>query len=303
MAIVSVIIPFYNGNEHLKKLKNIFESNASNLAGEDRIEVIIVNDSPWIRVKEKLITSNLYIHKIINHDRNRGIHQARVTGIENAKGDYIYLFDQDDSIKETTIKVLLKTMKKNRVACVIGNGIYDTNNSARLIMDSCGKVVFAQNYAYYLILGNLLSSPGQCLIKKESIPVFWMKNIVKSNCSDDLFLWILLLKNSKITYCNEIVYRHIDTGINLSLNIEKGLKSDLEVLDYLKKSGEISPFLLGIFKLRYQYRSERLKKKNKNIVIIMLYSFISTIVKLYRKFLDVILRLQGYKVPKLHILP
>ena len=52
------------------------------------------------------------------------------------------------------------------------------------------------NLTFYLKSHNIIKSPGQCLIKRQCIPVEWQRYIMKTNGADDLFLWILLLEKS-----------------------------------------------------------------------------------------------------------
>ena len=98
MKKISVIIPFYNGNKYLKKLKKVLDCNYEFLRKEAELEVLIVNDSPWIEVEAEFIDTDKYTIKVIKHDQNMGIHQARVTGISNASGEFIMMLDQDDVI-------------------------------------------------------------------------------------------------------------------------------------------------------------------------------------------------------------
>ena len=57
------------------------------------------------------------------------------------------------------------------IAFAYANGLFeDSNGKSKLILNSYGKVYGAENYHTYLKVGNLLASPGQCLIRKSAIP-------------------------------------------------------------------------------------------------------------------------------------
>ncbi|WP_455679168.1 glycosyltransferase family 2 protein [Streptococcus sp.] len=266
MEKISVIIPFYKGNEHLSKLRRMIEVNSDNLQSYACVELIIVNDSPWIDVDYNCISSEKYELKIVKHERNGGIHQARVSGILESSGNYIYMLDQDDEISDDCLLSLLSSFDDD-TEVVFGNGIYEVpNGSSKFVFDNYSKAMAAKNGNYYLYLGNFLSSPGQCLIKKSVIPDFWKNNIMKTNCSDDLFLWILLMKKERVKFCNKVVYLHKNTGKNVSLDKKNGYFSDEEVLNFLKRSDIGNKFPLWIFKLRCRrnlskYSSNR-KKMN-----------------------------------------
>ena len=78
MKKISVIIPFYNGNKHLVKMKKVLDCNYESLRGIAELEVLFVNDSPWIEVEMQYLDDAEYTIKIIKHSQNAGIHQARV---------------------------------------------------------------------------------------------------------------------------------------------------------------------------------------------------------------------------------
>lgn len=299
MEKVSVVIPFYNGNKHLKKLKKTLEGNCPRLERLAALEVILVNDSPWIEIERDAIESELYETRIIVHEQNGGIHRARVTGASHASGDYILFLDQDDVISADCIANLYQTMRKSHADCVIGNGIFETNEGRKLILNSYGRVHFAKRRAAYFIAGNFLSSPGQCLLRKQAIPLFWMTHFVESNCSDDLYLWCLMLKKKNVAYCNRLVYLHVNTGVNLSLDKANGYRSDLEVLKLLKESGEVPPLLLKIFEMRCAYNMQKLEQNAKMPISYAAYFLLLNSFKVLIRLVALAYKLTGKHTPSI----
>jgi glycosyltransferase involved in cell wall biosynthesis len=294
---ISIIIPFYNGNKHLVKMKKVLDCNYESLRGIAELEVLFVNDSPWIEVEMQYLDDAEYAIKIIKHSQNAGIHQARVTGISNATGDYIMMLDQDDVIAKDALATLFNKIEETHRDCVIGNGVFQTPNGDKIILDNYGKTILAKDYHSYLAMGNLLSSPGQTLIRKDAIDPFWMEHIMKTNCADDLFLWCLLMKRKNIAYCNKMVYLHINTGENFSLDKLNGLKSDNEVLQFLRLKDGISPTFLNLFELRYKYQMSVNGKSDKEKRA-ALYPIILNMWKAYGVLLTIANSLVGNKVPK-----
>lgn len=297
MKKISVIIPFYNGNKHLVKMKKVLDCNYESLRGIAELEVLFVNDSPWIEVEMQYLDDAEYTIKIIKHSQNAGIHQARVTGISNAAGDYIMMLDQDDVIAKDALATLFNKIEETHRDCVIGNGVFQTPNGDKIILNNYGKTILAKDYHSYLAMGNLLSSPGQTLIRKDAIDTFWMEHIMKTNCADDLFLWCLLMKRKNIAYCNKLVYLHINTGENFSLDKLNGLKSDNEVLQFLRMKDGISPTFLNLFELRYKYQMSVNGKSDKKKRA-ALYPIILNMWKVYGVLLTIANSLVGNKVPK-----
>lgn len=259
MYSISVIVPFYRGNKYLSGLRQSLEKAC--IRYEGKVEVLLVNDSPDIKIEKSLIQSSKYSLVMVEHDKNHGIHRARVTGIENAKGKYVLFLDQDDKIKNDFFREMAPVLDTDSsIAFVFANGIFeDVNGKSKLILNSYGKVYGAENYRTYLKVGNLLASPGQCLIRKTQIPKAWMEHIMQSNCADDFLLWILILKNHKARYVNKVLYEHITTGENVSGDKLNGYRSDLEVCEILRDVNLLSQAELNRFSKRCisNYKKEK----------------------------------------------
>ncbi len=91
--------------------------------------------------------------------------------------------------------------KDKSIAFVYANGVFeDENGNSKLILNSYGKAYGVKNYKTLLKSGNLLASPGQCLIRKSCIPAQWIENIMKTNCADDYFLWLLMVKEHNVKW-------------------------------------------------------------------------------------------------------
>lgn len=247
MRKISVVVPFYKGNKYLDTLKTALDEACSYY--QERVEVILVNDSPDEQVDKNRIESERYDLIIISHIRNQGIHQARVTGLCKSNGEYVLFLDQDDSINKNFFMEMGAALDKDKsIAFVYANGVFeDENGNSKLILNSYGKAYGVKNYKTLLKSGNLLASPVQCLIRKSCIPAQWIENIMKTNCADDYFLWLLMVKEHNVKYVNRVLYEHITTGENTSGNKMAGYKSDLELYQILDKlnvfsDGEIKKF-------------------------------------------------------------
>lgn len=109
--LVSIIIPVYNVEEYIERcLFSVFSQTY------DNIEIILVNDSTPDRsmtiirdILRKLPDENRV--KIFNHDENKGLSEARNTGIINATGEYIFFLDSDDTITLDCIEILVNNCR------------------------------------------------------------------------------------------------------------------------------------------------------------------------------------------------
>ena len=136
---------------------------------------------------------------------------------------------------------------------MIGNG-YDgePDGGKHVFYSNASEQAAAGNLKCQYYYNNLIRSPGQVLIRRASIPVYWSEQIMKNNGSDDAFLWILMLcKGARAAYNEELVYEHVYTGENTSGNNEAMLRSQMEVAEKLK--GIASPLGMWAFSRRAKY--------------------------------------------------
>ena len=105
--LISIIMPVYNGEEYIAaRLDNLiaFCNNS--------IELIVINDGSTDRsytiCQEKL--SNLPNIKIITQE-NKGLSEARNTGIKAAEGDYIIFLDSDDILIQDGLTQIVDSLE------------------------------------------------------------------------------------------------------------------------------------------------------------------------------------------------
>lgn len=115
----------------------------------------------------------------------------------------------------------------------------------------------ATTLAPYVAIGNVIASPGQCLIRKNAVPVFWLKNILSENCADDMYLWMLMLGEKKrIVINSEFLYTHVATGNNFSSDEKQTIRSERKVITLLVQSGLIEKKYLRYYKKRLDMREK-----------------------------------------------
>ncbi len=107
---VSIIVPVYNAEMFLEESLNSLVSQT-----EKKIEIICVNDGSTDKSEQilKNYQDNDNRIRIINQE-NKGVSQARNTGIANAVGSYVMFVDADDWIDKNTCQILLDRMKKEQ---------------------------------------------------------------------------------------------------------------------------------------------------------------------------------------------
>ena len=106
-SFFSIIIPVYNTEQYLKRCLD----SVINQTFKD-IEIIIVNDCSPKNCDEIISEYKNNNIKLIKHDRNMGLYQARITGIKNASGKYIVHLDSDDFLCNNILYHIYKVIEK-----------------------------------------------------------------------------------------------------------------------------------------------------------------------------------------------
>lgn len=113
-VFISMIVPVYNVEPYIKEC---FDSIAAQTY-EGRMECIFVDDcgqdDSMALLSECVGSYEGPIEiSIVHHDRNRGLSAARNTGIDKAKGDYLFFIDSDDTITPDCIQKLAEQVHKH----------------------------------------------------------------------------------------------------------------------------------------------------------------------------------------------
>ena len=112
--IISVIIPFYNSEKHLKKCVDSVTSQTYS-----DLEIILVNDGSTDssrKIAERLASRDPRI-RIIDIE-NSGVSVARNTGLSQATGSFVMFADSDDMINVNIIQRMMKVMKETKADMV-----------------------------------------------------------------------------------------------------------------------------------------------------------------------------------------
>lgn len=263
--IVSVITPIYLGNKYLKDYFSMMNLACNEfISSENHVEVILVNDSPWIKIEFPFSSYNFDL-KIIDNTQNVGIHSSRLHGLEHAVGEYILFLDQDDMINSNFFISQIEHIRDSDI--VVGNGIFEFKNKNQLIFKNLRSLKKAMLISPYMYVRNLIISPGQCLIRKKSIPTRWVESKMQKNGADDYYLWLLLMsEGKKWSYNNSLVYIHHFTGENLSQSEEKMFLSLEEMLNLLEVDSQFNKKIFKNLRCTILYKHQIAKGKKYFIV-------------------------------------
>ncbi|MCI8505912.1 MAG: glycosyltransferase family 2 protein [Lachnospiraceae bacterium] len=230
MNTISIIVPIFRGSYYIDGLIRQAESCSEKLSCGGRLELVFVNDDPSERLPESYHSTLIDI-KILNTDINRGIHGARVRGLEACLGEYVLFLDQDDRIAPTYFSSQMECMENHDCAvCQLlheKKRYYNTEYPFKKMMTK----------EYMLEKGSPIISPGQVLLRKKAIPEIWRKEILVNNGADDFFLWLCMAASgSSFALNEEILFEHMVRYDNTSWNSYRMLRSEEEMVYLLKKN-------------------------------------------------------------------
>lgn len=128
---ISVIVPLYNMEKLIERcLKSIINQTYENL------EIIVVDDGSTdnsAKIAAEIAETDDRI-RLISHEKNKGLFHARITGLDQATGDYIGLVDSDDYISDDYYRSLLyRAEEVGGADIVVGRIVHEDSNSYRYV--------------------------------------------------------------------------------------------------------------------------------------------------------------------------
>lgn len=242
MPTVSVIIPVYNREECIEKtVTDVLNQTL------DDIEVICIDDGSTDRTWDILSRLVQLDNRVcIFHQENQGAAFARNLGICNAKGEYLFFLDSDDTLFDVDVLEKIYITAKNNVANVCGGKLYikkDNDFYLEKITEwrSVGFVSFEDyQYDFYFtrflyktsfIKCNKLFFPKRRLYED---PVFLLNVMMKSKgfyqTDIDVYIYNKCGRTSEVRTYTEAQLLEFLTGVNHNLNV--AVNNKLERLQY-----------------------------------------------------------------------
>lgn len=174
--IVSIMVPAHNeGKVIYKTVRSLLLLNYPN----DKYEIIVINDNSsdntydeLLKVKEEFKAENL---KILNTDKTtggKGKSNALNLGYELSKGEYIAIYDADNTTEKNALRYLITTiLSSDKLGAVIGK--FRTRNRDRNLLT---KFINIETLSFQWMsqagrwqLLNLCTIPGTNFVIRKSV--------------------------------------------------------------------------------------------------------------------------------------
>lgn len=196
--MISVIIPIYNVERH------VFECLNSVLTQSYKdLEVICVDDcgnDASMDIVSSVARKDMRM-RILRHSHNKGLGPARNTGLEHAKGKYVFFLDSDDFLHPAALEQLYNTAETDKADVVIAKtNVFADGSDDELKLRAAGHTVYLSFTAF------------SCF---QVTPDNWTESISKISCVawGKLFLRNFL-ENNKLRFIPQNIV-HEDNGFQL----------------------------------------------------------------------------------------
>lgn len=319
---LSIIIPIYNVEKYIQDcLNSIYDGNLEDF------EVLCIddkgNDNSIDIVKEYIKEHGINNLTIIEHEKNKGLSEARNTGINLAVGKYVCFLDSDDMVNPRNLNLLVEEAIRENLDIIEGKleEITETNVKISSGTDKNTventEIVDGDTY-FYLMYQKSAYFPMACcrIYKLEYIKQPQYKFVPNLQFEDEVFSPRAIINCSRIKYSNLpfYIYRRRDGSITTNIaKSNKWVESYLKIIDNLsnfskeianKKSypffkSRIENLTLSILKNPIKYQSSKgnleeiinIVKKNK-------------LYKIPIKSKNILIKIQGYimKYPNIFII-
>lgn len=319
---LSIIIPVYNVEKYITEcLDSIYQSDAD----LSQIEVLCIDDRGTDNsieiIKGYVADNHIENLTILYHDKNKGLSEARNTGINQANGKYICFLDSDDMIEMSNLEEMVDKAIEQDLDILEGNmkEISETDiniqSGVEEIKRETTEILTGDEY-FYISAKNKMYFPMACSRIYRSAYLkgrFSFKPGLKFE--DEEFSPKVIISANRIQYYDTIfyIYRRRDDSITTNMTKDnKWIDSYLEIMDSLTKFSKtiedkksygllqerIANFALSILKnpIAYGTTDENLKEIINLVKEKKLY-------KIPQKSKNKLIRFQGYlmKYPKLFI--
>ena len=216
---VTIGIPVYQAEEFIyRTMESALAQSYSN------IEYLIIDDGS----QDDSITKIRQLQcthprgnqiRIISHQHNQGVAEARNTIISKAKGEYLYFMDSDDIIVSNTIELLMSYIKKYGADIVFGS--YEkTELNGEKILYQYPDTIYQDNddfacFAYRKYFG-IQASACNFLVKTS------------------------LLRDNHLKFCNSRFWEDTIFTLELVTYIKKAVTLSTITYSYLRREGSLS---------------------------------------------------------------
>ncbi|MBE8712355.1 glycosyltransferase family 2 protein [Sphingobacterium hungaricum] len=205
--LVSIIIPVYGVEYFVSKcIESLMKQSYSN------IEYIIVDDAS--NDDSMKITSDMiqqYPHRtnmvtFVHHEKNEGLPAARNTGLNVAKGDYIFHCDSDDWVEPEMVEDMVRVAVEDKADIVYTDWLLTFKKNERYMVQPESNS--AKNCVRLMLNGSLRFNVWNKLIKRQLYQQFNILFPSGYAMGEDMTIIKLFCHANRISYIPKAYYHY-----------------------------------------------------------------------------------------------
>lgn len=229
--LVSIIMPVYNAEKYIgQAIESVLNQTYRN------IELLLIDDVPTDSTMEVVSRYCDDRIRIFHNSENRGIAYSRNVGLENARGDYIAILDDDDLATPKRIEMQVEFLENNPDIDFVG-GKYQA-------IDENGVIISRENMAYHnplyikaFFLFQDIYSNGEVTFRKATIDKYNIRYDENQYGMEDFKFWIQCSKVGRFYTIDEVFLYHREhqaneTTRNLTQNVKERWHHKMELQKY-----------------------------------------------------------------------
>lgn len=261
--LITIAMPIYNVEKYIKEAMVSVLSQTYN-----NIEFLIIDDRG--SDKSMMIVNDIIDNyngnktiRIIKHDENKGLSEARNTAMNEAKGEYIYFIDSDDFITKDCIEKMYNIIKdNNNVDFVVASykKIFETktinDDSITLENISIKNSTKIKEYIFQNPSKRFIGYVWNKLFKISFLKRNGLSFIPKIYYEDDIFSLKAYMGSDSLTCLADITYYYRQREDSI-MYIGKGAFIKKEIQDYSYTRKQEKNFLKEFSDIKY-YKNEML---------------------------------------------
>ena len=251
-GLLSIIVPVYNTEKYLTKcIDSLVNQSYGN------IEIILVNDDSQdnsIDIINEYASKDSRI-KVVNHEKNRGLFQARISGVESSCGEYLAFVDSDDFVSCDWFRPMIETLKTENVDMVLGNTVNVDDKGVRTYYNNYRSFNKNKKTLYGKeLMQTFFRQRGECFIWHTVWNKVYKADFVR-NCikycvdmpeplimgEDIAFSSVFYTQAQALAFCDNDAYfyvRHKSASTSVTLPVEKlykNLDDIIHVFQFVEK--------------------------------------------------------------------
>lgn len=251
---VSVVIPNYNYEQYLiQRLESVINQTVK------PFEIIFLDDfssDNSINLAVDILKKSEIPYTVIANEKNEGVYNQWVKGIELASGDLIWIAEADDVSDRDFLKELVYRFNDSNVSIAYCQSRM-VNEDNKIInqdilehTDKISKLKWRESYSESgetsikedFLYRNIIVNVSAVLFRKSVFTTNVLSELIKFRYCGDWFLYVSLLFTSSIYYSTKVLnsFRRHNKSVTLNNNSK---------IDYLKELIKIKESILSYYSI------------------------------------------------------